>query len=201
MIILILGPDGVGKTTVSQELANRLNFEYYYGGARNPATWILKLRQKRAKEKINKTGNIKNNDSFTKPTLLKRVKSKTMRYLSLFLLVFDGIVKLKQLKKQNRDFILDRSVFDVFIQNDEMWQMSPRNFLIKFFKRFIDRAILLEVEPKKVFERKQELTVEEISKQYERYRTIIELVDGKIVENYDFEKTVESIDEIISRDI
>lgn len=193
MIILFLGPDGVGKTTIANAVAKQLNYEYYYGGARNPATWLLKMRQKELGTMEAK----KKHESLNAP-IKKESKitftQKLKKYLSLALLIYDGYVKLNKLSKSKKNYVLDRSVIDVFVQNEEMWNMPFRKTLIRVLTKNISNIFLLYVEPKIVFERKQELSIDEITIQLNKFKEIVELKGGQIVDNSNsIDKTLKSI--------
>jgi len=188
MIIVVLGPDGVGKTTIATEFAQSYGYTYIYGGSRNPATFILKYRQKKAQKKLQKA-----QTGFTQQRVKKSFKSQVMRYLSLFLLLYDGWIKLKKLKKSYQNIIIDRSVIDIFVQNDEMWNLPNRDFIVKLFQGYFHKIVLLVASPQEIYKRKAELSIEEIQKQLERYKYIVTLLDGKIIHNDNKNRTIEVI--------
>ena len=147
MIILLLGPDGVGKTTVGKKLAERNGWSYVYGGARNPSTKLLKMRQKKAE----KTTSVKK-----WPFLRKKI--------SILLLIVDGLMKIQKLKASSEMCVMDRSVIDVFVQNE----MKVPCFIAKILRKNVV-ACFLEAKPKVIFLRKQELDLEEIDRQLKAY--------------------------------
>lgn len=163
-IILVLGPDGSGKTTIAKELEKQTEYKYYYGGSRNPATSFLKSRQKKEKKEY--------------PLIIRKIR----KTLSVLLLIYDGIIKLNSL---NQKYILDRSIVDVFVQNN-----LPL-FLLKLFK--FDQVFLLNAPPDIIYQRKQELSKEQIQKQMEKYIKVTKILNGQIINNIDINKTISQI--------
>jgi len=186
MIIILLGPDGVGKTTIAQALAKKLNYNYFYGGARNPESWLLKRRQRKASSKQNNNLSSEQIGKKQKKRSSKKISlySKIRKQLSMFLLIYDGYLKLKKLKSCKENYILDRSVIDVFVQNDFMWEWPLKNRLLKYLLKDIDEVHLLYVDPLLIYERKQELPVSEIGLQLDKFKDIVSLLKkGKCIDN------------------
>lgn len=185
MIIILLGPDGVGKTTIAELLAKELNYTYYYGGARNPESWLLKMRQK----KVSNSQNNNLSEDIIKEQCHRSSRklsfySKIRKYLSMFLLIYDGYLKLKKLKNSKENYILDRSVIDVFVQNDFMWKWSFKNRILTYLLKDVNTVHLLYADPIVIHERKQELSIPEIKIQLDKFKYIMSLLKkGKCIDN------------------
>ena len=90
----------------------------------------------------------------------------------------------EELKSCKENYILDRSVIDVFVQNDFMWEWPLKNRLLKYLLKDIDEVHLLYVDPLIIYERKQELPVSEIGLQLDKFKDIVSLLKkGKCIDN------------------
>lgn len=146
-IIVLLGPDGVGKTTVAKELVKRLscafNASYAYFGWKD-FTPLMRAAYVIKPSGFSRSGKGKTNH--------KRIKA-LVYYAEMWMRFVPLWFKSRFL---GRIYVLDRYFYDKG-------------------KRFIPRPdylFILTAEPKTILKRKKELTLKRIKEIYQEYKTL-----------------------------
>ncbi len=163
-IIVISGPDGVGKTTVINELSNRLlsypiNFKTVHH-----MDWKKDMKIKRAKSAL------KSRKKFSLKGFIKLFSPRPINYiLNLLRGEYDYIKSLSKIflnaYNQSELCIMDRYVIDRYAKKIAIGRNDISTKITKNVKKFISKPILninLIDDPKNIIKRKQELNEKEI---------------------------------------
>lgn len=171
LFIVLLGPDGSGKTTIAKELDKELNtlfhFSKYYhgrfhlfpqlGGIKKVLNIFLKKRPGI------KEGSTLNSNTIKRDKLSVIRSSINIIYYG-FEYIFGRISIWIKLRK-NTLIIVDRYFYDYLLHPE--YVNAPR-WLIMFFTKLIpqpDLIMLIKCDSKVIFKRKEELPLDEIERQ------------------------------------
>ena len=170
--VVILGPDGSGKTTVANEVMSYWEKEfhkkplYIHGNfAVLPRLRILRriwatLRGRELPPDPDYT--LKHSGAQAVPHSV----GKSLCYLAYYYWGYVlGHFRIFLAQGQDRLIVADRYFYDYFFQRGNM---HLPHWLLRMLSRFIPRAdlvVLLEADPQAIYDRKKELTVEEIGRQ------------------------------------
>lgn len=194
-LAVFLGPDGSGKTTIAENVIARLNKPLRLDD-QCLIHWrpsVIPQLNRLFQPFVPKIP-IVNND-------IKRPESKPsgfilslfrLTYYSLDYLIGHFLVVMPKLYR-GKLVIFDRYYYN-FIVDPCRSKISLPMFIRRFFMSFVpkpDVVIYLANEPKTVFERKQELSIEEIERQMNDYRNLtLKLPNGHIVNG---DRSVENV--------
>jgi thymidylate kinase len=148
MLVTILGPDGTGKTTLAKELACKLdNFEYVYFGYNNESR------------------HYKYGERFIKSDL-NNVFLKAVRKLLVF---WNDLYYYRLGTKKN--IISDRCPLDSYIATKIRGsRMKNYYYFLSLISPNPEYVILLVGDPQIIYERKREITVQNIAKTIDYYK-------------------------------
>jgi len=177
--ISFLGPDGSGKSTIINELlSNRLPF-------RRKDYFHLKPFPSNTKNTVT----VENPHS-------QKVYSLTKSYIKLSYFIyqynFGWIKHILKLKIKSSLVIFDRYYDDLLVDH-KRYRYGGSKLVAKVTRYFIpkpDLYFILTTNPKVIYERKQEVSFEELERQVKAYR---ELADNKQYFNIDVNRTPEEI--------
>ena len=164
-VIVISGPDGVGKTTIINELSNRLlSYPINFKTAHH-MDWKKNIKIKRAKLSSKHRGN------FSLKGFIKLFIPRPINYiLNLLRGEYDYIKSLRKIfynaYYQSELCIMDRYIIDRYAKKIAIGHNDISTKITKIVMKFISRPILsisLIDEPKEIIKRKQELNKKEIS--------------------------------------
>ena len=181
MFIVLIGPDGSGKTTTYNIIKNKIAKKYFSGTSYFhfnfgliPSLSSLIGRQKKNNENNVTSLKMKDSSPSVKPSALKR-------FIYIAYYIFDfflGNFKIYFLSYRNKLVVFDRYYFDYFIHQD--YVNLPR-FIMPIYKLLSpkpDILIYLKADANKIFERKPELSISQIKMQQQK-------IDFLITENPD----------------
>ncbi|WPY98255.1 hypothetical protein [Christiangramia sp. OXR-203] len=160
-VVCLIGPDGVGKSTMSNALSNTVT------GANLFSKSTVYHHRYEILPALNSILNINNENENKVIDESKTIGKahpvwKNLIYLTYYSLdFFLGWVIVIKAKLRNEFIIFDRYYYDFFIQNH---YSSLPNWIYKFFYWFLPKpnvGIFLYANPYQVVERKKELTIEE----------------------------------------
>jgi thymidylate kinase len=195
--IVLIGPDGSGKTTISKELMTKISNKeskfssYRYIHGRFGILPNLSLFKGHKRQRTNEI-NFEIEDK-KKPTIKHsklRVLIYTMYYLVDFIL---GYFSLFFLKFSNKLIIADRFFYDYFIQ--EYFNNYPR-WVFKLYMYILpnpDLVVYLDADPKNIFLRKPELTVNQINQQKNKISEVLKHIHKKRTIKTDIDKNTSLI--------
>jgi len=167
----LLGPDGVGKTTVASGLAEKLK----------PFGNVEWLHYYHTKESVDKP---ELKDSDKKNSMLKKLSGKTTIGILMSFLRFSIKTHFKILYNfKEYDFVIhDRFLIDYLLKKSKRFKVSMS--LAKLYKYFpLDRSalqIILVDSPKAIIKRKPELSEKEIQWTYDFIRTALPESNNKV---------------------
>ncbi len=163
-MIVILGPDGVGKSTVAEKVADSLSAAF-------SDTHVLHLRpmmtpplsrfiRGRSNANTVKTVGVRDREPTALPSLV-RVLYYGFDY------VFGYWFKIRPLLARGSLIVFDRYFFDYFVDKDQKSVKLPESFLRSLFVLFPKPAftIVLDADPALVHERRSDLPISEIERQ------------------------------------
>jgi len=183
--IAFLGPDGSGKSTVINELKKR----------QLPFRRIDYFHLKPLKKRNNNTIIVE--DPHKYPPYSK-IKSFVKLIYFVYQYNIGWIKNILPLKIRSSLVIFDRYYDDILVDK-KRYRISLGDFWIKFFRNFIpkpDLYFVLVTEPETIYDRKQEVSFEELKNQVKKYE---QLVDNKKYIKIDVNKKPEEIvDEIVN---
>lgn len=180
LFVAVIGPDGSGKTTLCNVLAEWWKTQFHFsqaihvhGGFRVlPPLKILrrawaKLTGKPMKPDVDFTQ--RHSGSSVRPHSLIRSLAYLCYYLWDYVL---GHLIVFRHKGKNRLVIADRYFYDYFLH---LANSRLPAWLIRYANWFIpkpDLVVLLDADPEEIYRRKDELTVQEITRQQDAMREI-----------------------------
>ena len=183
--VAFLGPDGSGKSTVINELKKR----------QLPFRRIDYFHLKPLKKRNNNTIIVE--DPHKYPPYSK-IKSFVKLIYFVYQYNIGWIKNILPLKIRSSLVIFDRYYDDILVDK-KRYRISLGDFWVKFFRNFIpkpDLYFVLVTEPETIYERKQEVSFEELKNQVKKYE---QLVDNKKYIKIDVNKKPEEIvDEIVN---
>lgn len=199
MSIAILSPDGGGKSTVINEISDRVSGSFHGIDVRYIRPRLFKNLGRY--NVINPTKEEKSNPNPHDKELHNPVKS-LIRFLFYNLdyqlgTIFD--VKLQKVRKKL--VIYDRYYYDYYVDM-KRYQYNLPKWLPKVFEFSIpkpDLIFILDAPAEILYERKQELTLDELKRQREEYKKIANKMKNAII--IDASNSIEKVVEEITTDI
>lgn len=196
VFVVLLGPDGSGKTTVAKKIIESINYsrkEYIYLGSNKKR--ILPYPNINRKHK-----NRENSSCISIDTMLRfRIKKRAHDYLRLLYNTFEYLLhynlKVYPLLTKNYLVIGDRYFYDILTMKDSTLKPSIEKIVLKIFPR-PSCTILLDNNPATIKDRKDELTEEEISRLLLKYKDLGILnpkINMKEVMNENIEETLKIV--------
>ena len=183
--IAFLGPDGSGKSTIINELKKR----------QLPFRRIDYFHLKPLKRRNNDVQIVEEPHKYPP---YSKIKSFVKLVYFVYQYNIGWIKNILPLKIRSSLIIFDR-YYDDILADKKRYRISLGDFWIKFFRKFIpkpDLYFVLVTEPEIVYNRKQEVSFEELKNQVKKYER---LVDNKKYIKIDVNKKPEEIvDEIIN---
>ncbi|MFK8793962.1 hypothetical protein [Planococcus plakortidis] len=193
----LLGPDGAGKSTIAKAVYSKIAYQkkevLYLGSSKTKfLSFIKKKNEKSTSPRMNVS--VKPSRKFISP-----YKNRVRVYIrAIYNLVEDAIYYMKYIKpKVSTDKIIigDRYFYDVLtIKNSKMIPLIEYIILKLLPKPKF--SILLLAEPKVIWTRKQELSIDEITRitnEFRRLKRKYTFLNIKEVENSDVETASEKI--------
>lgn len=185
LFIVLIGPDGCGKTTISDNV--RSNMERCFRGVWR-FHWRPKLLPKLGRNKTQLTEQA--NAEQTPPAPPEKSKYNTLTslirftyYLADFIIGYWIVIYPK---KARSTFIVGERYFADILVHPARYGFSLPKWFIRLSSYLVpkpDAIILLHGDPQKIHDRKPELPVETISEQIEKYLTEITYWGEHIVIN------------------
>ena len=210
--IVLIGPDGSGKTTIAQHLLKELPFpvKYIYMGfvidSANkmlPTTRMINKLKKISENKINENSNSVLKNKVTKINTLKVIMLKIKEIFRLMNWQLEEFYRFGLAYiYQHRGFVVlfDRYfLFDYHVHN--ILQNRFHQFMLEYIYPKPELVIYLDAPPEIISERKGELSVEQIKKQREKYLDLQHYAKNFVILNTNqMEKstTEEAINQILS---
>lgn len=178
MFVVFIGPDGSGKTTVAKDLEKSLNplfrhCQYYHGRfgllpeLKNFRNLFLRI--------LGRKPSVFPKNQTTEQDTNQHSLLRSLVYVSYYSLdYFLGHWIVRKSQSVGNLIIFDRYFYDWFIQ--QYYGRIPRWFLpvLKFILPRPDIIVYLSNSPQIVYQRKQELTVEQIGEQAQRCQEIVQ---------------------------
>jgi thymidylate kinase len=160
-LVVLIGPDGVGKTTTSELLQKKLIDKSYYNGAEvyHHRPEYLPQISSFVKKSMNKE---KTPEYGTNQHSPARVLVYILYYALDFILLYP---KLFLTKANNRILIFDRYYNDFFIQKSYDRLPSIVKKIVMYFIPKPDLLVYLQADPNVIFSRKNELTLSQTKRQ------------------------------------
>jgi len=182
LFIVLIGPDGSGKSTLSNSLRNELEYQlfnrvrYYHGHFEI----LPRLRSVMTKLK----GKKRHGDTDEKGPIL--VKPHSPFKASLYILYYGldyflGLFTSRFFRSKNDLVLFDRYFYDYEMQ--PIWKNTPK-WLLKFVNFFVpkpDLYVFLLANPEDIHNRKPELSVEQIKYQQKVMGKLMERLNPYIV--------------------
>ncbi|MFY9530377.1 MAG: hypothetical protein WAR24_15815 [Candidatus Acidiferrales bacterium] len=164
VLIAILGPDGVGKSTVISGLSEALKLGFW--GRHRLFHWRPQMLFSRKFSGVVMTPH-------AKP---RRGKVASMAYLTAFFLDhwFGYLFAIRPLLARSNFILFDRYFHDVLV-DPQRYRYGGPEWFAKFLSRIVpepDLIILLDAHEESIFSRKEELPLDEIGRQRETYRQL-----------------------------
>jgi len=199
LFLILLGPDGSGKTTLAKELDKRLkplfsSTEYYHGRFHLfPQLGSVKrlLKPFSKKEQSTKEATIVKTDMTKRDKLSTFRASANIIYYGLEYTFARIPIWLKFSK--NTLIVSDRYFYDYLLHPE--YTNAPKWLILLFIKLVPkpDLILLIKCDPNVIFERKKELPLEEIARQQKLLETFGALLgtSSMISTNQALDKTVD----------
>ena len=187
LMIVFLGTDGSGKTSIIDKLEIELNkrginknIEYYHW---RPGVVVKK----------------KDANTNIKEPHDKLPYGKLKSYLKFMIINIDYtlgyLLKIKSQIKSGKIVVFDRYYYDYYLDKLR-YRLNISDYLIKLFQYIIptpDKAFLLIGSPENIYERKKEISIEEVKKQVNTMKKIKNVIPNSKEINVD-----DSLDKVIN---
>lgn len=201
ILIVLIGPDGSGKTTIADMIKNCSTINnHFYKKFYFHTNFPILPRMRKIGEWL---GFLKKENAAYSPS--SRQIEPLPFFKSMLYPIYYGLNYFlghfwiwKQKANGGALIIFDRYFYEYFIQPSFI--KCPR-WLLKIILKIIpkpDILVFIKSEPEQVFLRKQELSLEEIKRQLKICEKIVARdKNGVIIENTDIDKAVEQIQKLI----
>jgi thymidylate kinase len=174
MLIVFVGPDGSGKSTVIEKLSNEIVPELatsvkYYHDKFELLPSLSRLRgQKVLNDRSTQTG-----------ALRKYSVKRKLLYIAYYSVdYFLGRIVVGYNKMKGGYIIFDRYYYDYYFQRNYHWKSYAIPNTFKFLIPRPDLTVFLSDSPENIFERKQDISVDEIRRQQAIIRAKSDLFNG-----------------------
>lgn len=201
LFIVVLGPDGSGKTTIVNELFNNNSYKrkkkIYFGSSKRDRFINLISSKKNLRGKnFNSYSQLKEENC----TSYKKIAYAYLRTIYHFLkFVINYVFHIYPLLMKDNIIMGDRYFYDLLIMRDiELSNNFKKIFF--FLTPSPDVSILLNNDPDIIYSRKQELSIDEISRQLNSYSDL-KVLDNKNkfqkIENASLKNTTNKINDLL----
>jgi Cdc6-like AAA superfamily ATPase len=199
-LIYVTGPDGCGKTSTCKSIGKILKkrgqkYKHVYSIKRNVIKYLIFALRRKLHGKTDPTDNkfssdpskrtfrfVLTEDIFDRDdgTFLWRLR----KFFTLLITIFDVFLNnlvIKYWQFKGNVVLVETSPYDIFLKYH-----MPRFKLVEIiFARLLPKptiGVVLDAEPQKIFDRKPELTVEELESYYSRLEVL--LVDAHVADRF-----------------
>lgn len=181
--IAVEAPDGTGKTTFINKLISELSFFYICGPERFNIHHFRPSFLPNLGAAGEKAGIMKQDKNFTNPHRAKPV-GKLSSFLRMTYYWLDYVLGVPFLLRKESQYgeytIFDRYIYD-FLVDPHRSRINLPYWLRKFYVKTVSTPqiiFVLSASPIVVFKRKQELTLEEISRQMNEFKKLFNLSEN-----------------------
>jgi len=183
ILVIFLGPDGTGKTTIADLTAHYFKRRYPLITRKHlanrpiilPSRYRQCLKYELNSSKFNQTLTL-NERLYKDPSYYKSVIYSTIRiFWHLLDHIFDFYLRLRRYCVKGALVICERYAYDYWAAFEKHAPKAPEwaRKLIYKFAPSPDIVIYLDTEAEEIFKRKQELSIEMIRSQINRYRFLV----------------------------
>ena len=172
-LVVLLGPDGSGKTTIADALANDLDRSFRAIHRINLANRPIILNYRRERERVSSSGDLK---SFRHSEYIEPSTKQVMRnYVRLLVHTLDHIIhyyiKIRP-KMINGGVVISERYFHDYVCADKRFLPGVNIRLKKILLNAVpspEYVFVVDVNPSKLYSRKPELSLDQISYEQQRY--------------------------------
>lgn len=181
VFLVLLGPDGSGKSTVLNTIKNEMNYQLFNNIICHHGHFGILPRFGELLRKLKKQNEPLGYTNSASPKEVHSSIKASLYILYYGLDYFLGRISIGYNRARSNLVIFDRYYHDYYLQHS--WDKVPR-FLLRLVERTVpkpDILFLLEAPPDMIHERKPELSVREISSQQERMFKILQRTEGAVI--------------------
>jgi Cdc6-like AAA superfamily ATPase len=223
-LIYITGPDGCGKTSTCKSIGKILKgrkqqYKHVYSIKRNVVKHLIFAFRRKLHGKSDPTDNKFSSDPSKRTFRFVLTEDifdrddgtffwQLRKFFTLLITIFDVFVNnlvIKYWQLTGNIVLVETSPYDIFLK----YHMPQFKLIEKIFARFLPKptiGIVLDAEPQKIFDRKPELTVDELQSYYERLDLL--LVEANVAEvfhkvNSDkgLEHTLDEVEALLNKEV
>lgn len=180
-LIVVLGPDGVGKSALITELVNQMESlslktkQVYFGirGALLPTKRLMRYLRERKREKVQHSSRISENAHTRAQKKWSYFWGNMHNYADQLLRYW---VYVRPALARRRVVFTDRYIYDAVTGPIPIKLYPVMMALLKYLVPRPDLTIVLYDTPENIYARKQELSLEEIKRQQHCYKKLAQIV-------------------------